>query len=424
MSGREEENSAPEQPPPPRSVGVVLHKVRRRGLGWAVKRGGLFLYQLPHRVLHPRISPRLNSVRHMWKLLGWVFPRLYVSARGRTGAAKRVLAIWDFRSQPYSIGDLILLQEVTLALCQEHQVSSADICFLAEPDEPSRPSFSALNVNAGNFKEFVASLVPVILAGEHIADFHLFDSHLALEKYVADNADKYHIWPAGLTYLNRTDLNYLSFAYLTDFYEKHGHVPSLTFRPALVDWARSFLARHVMPNIPIIVQLRNAGQYNPFRNSNVDAWVEFFQYCEDRFPVRFVVIGSKAEVDARLRSLSNVVIAKDFDTSVDQDLALIQCAAAFMGASSGPSTVAFWGSRPYSLVNAWVDDLLARIIVKHSWGVSFAFANEYQRLVTSRETPELLIAEFSRLFSVIDATEWQVFAPATAPSGDVPLRLR
>jgi hypothetical protein len=414
MTESEDKNSIQEHES--RSVGVVFLKVRKRGLSWALKRLG--------QLLRLQVLRSLNSIRHTRKLLGWLLPSLYVSPRRRAKAGKRVLAIWDFRSQPYSIGDLILLQEISLALCHQHQVSSADICFLAEPQEPSRPSFSALNVNSSNYKEFVASLIPVILAGDHVAEFHLFDSHLNLEKYVTDNADKYHVWPAGLTYMTRKDLNHLSFAFLNEFYGRYGYVPSLTFRPELIDWARSFLTRHVMPNIPFVVQLRNAGRYNTFRNSNMDAWVEFFQYCEGQFPVRFIVVCSKSEVDKRLRGLSNVVIAKDLDTTIDQDLALIQCSAAYMGMSSGPSTVAFWGDKPYSILNAGVDDLLAKLTVKHSWGVSFVFANEHQRLVIGVETLESLISEFSRLFSVVDVEEWQVVTPVSAPLDNVPLRLR
>ena len=404
----------------PRSLQVIFRKTRERGLSWAMTRGWEIAYGRASRVLQD-----VNSiVRRTIGFWVWLFPGLLFLLRQAPPSEKRILAIWDFRSQPYSIGDLLILQEISLALCHRYGVSSVDVCLLAEPHEPSRPSFSALNVNSNNYMEFIVSLIPVILAGRHIAELHFFDSHVKLERYIADNTYRYHIWPSGLKYATRKDLNHLSFVFLTEFYKKYQFLPSLAFRPALIDWAKSFLGRHAVPNVPIVVQLRNAGEYNPFRNSKMDSWIELFRYCEERFPVRFIIICAKAEVDERLRYLSNVIVAKDFDTTIDQDLALIQCAAAYMGMSSGPSTVASFGSKPYSIINAYFDDLPANVVTKYSWGGSFAFANEHQRLLRGAETPELLKDEFFRLFSAIDVMSWQLLSPISAPSDNVPLRLR
>lgn len=373
------------------------------------------------------VNRLLEPVWRTVVFLAWVFPVLHLVLRLPSpipAPKKRILAIWDFRSQPYSIGDLVLLHEVALVLCHQHDVGLVDICLLAEPNNPARPSFTNLNVNSKNYLDMILSLVPVVLAGQHIGELHYFDSHRNLEKYIADNVHKYYVWPSAITYACERDLNQLSMEFITDFYKKYHFIPSLSFRPALVDWAKSFLRQHVVPNTPIVVHLRNAGQGYDSRNSRMDAWLEFFQYCQDRFPAHFVVICAKREVDERLRSLSNVVIAKDFDTTVDQDLALIQCAPAYMGMSSGPSIVAILGQKPYSILNAYLGGY-SKILVKHSWGVSFVFANEHQRWMIGPETTQLLADEFSRLFSVIDVPSWQQSLAASIDLlDDVPLRLK
>ncbi|HEX8136026.1 MAG TPA: hypothetical protein VF544_00405 [Pyrinomonadaceae bacterium] len=359
--------------------------------------------------------------------MSWVFPESRFLLRPVPSDRKRVLAIWDFRSQPYSIGDLLLLQESALILCHQHGVDKIDVCLLAEPDEPSRPSFKDLNVNSSNYMGFIVSLLPVLLAESHIGELHLFDSHAALENYIGNNAHRYYIWPTADIYLNRKDLGFLALLFLAEFYEKHGYVPPLTFRPALVDKASSFIAQHVSPAVPFVVQLRNVDTYNTFRNSVIESWLELFRYCENRFPVRFIVICSKAEVDDRLRHFGNVIIAKDFDTTVDLDLALIQSAAAYMGMSSGPSTVAFLGNKPYSMLNTWVEPgWFDKVVIKQPWGFSFIFSHEHQRCIAGHETPEVLIDEFSRLFSAIDISAWQSFASqaASVDLGEAPLRLR
>ncbi len=109
-------------------------------------------------------------------------------------------------------------------------------------------------------------------------------------------------------------------------------------------------------------------------------------------------------MDDRLRTLPNVVIAKDHDTTLDQDLALIYCAPAFMGAPSGPSTVAYFRDKPYSILNSHLGGLLP-CLEKHSWGYSWNFAKKNQRLVTSEiETKQLLIDEFKILYDAMSTS--------------------
>lgn len=375
--------------------------------------------------LSARTNGFARSVRQTIGKLAWAFPRAGLVRRSGSGYEKRVLAVWDFGSQPYSIGDLLLLQESALALAHEHGISLIDVCLLAEPHDPSRQSFKDLNVNSGSYMGFILSLLPVILAGSHVGELHLFDSRREMETYVGNNAHRYYIWPPGDIYIHKKDLGYLSLLFLAEFYEKHGFVPPLTFRPALVNWAHAFIVRHVSPAVPIVVQLRSAGTYNPFRNSVIESWLELFRYCENRFPVRFIVICAKVEVDERLRHFDNVIVAKDFDTTIDQDLALIQCAAAYMGMSSGPSTVAFLGNKPYSMLNTWIErSWFDKVVRKQPWGFSFIFAQENQRCLQGSETPEVLLEEFSRLYSAIDPASWESFAEQGTNLEEEHLRLR
>lgn len=374
--------------------------------------------------IRTRIKAFVKTLQLSINLLSWLYCKPCFTSNARHSSQKRILTIWDFRSQPYSIGDLLILQEVALILCHQHNVNLVDVCILAERFQPARPSFVSLNVNSHNYKELIISLFPVILTGQHIGAIYFFDSHCYLEKYVVDNIHRYCVWPTGYLYATMEDLNLLSLTFICEFYKKYNFIPYLSFRTELVNWAKLFIKQHISPMIPIVIQLRNAKGYNPSRNSNIDAWLEFFQYCENRFPVTFIIICAKSEVEEQLRSLSNILIAKDFDTTIDQDLALIYCAAAYMGMSSGPSTVAVFTSKPYSIFKAHLDSYPNDLRVKHQWGENFVFSNEHQRWISGIETSPILIDEFSRLLSIIDVPFWQTFDFIEKQPEEVKLGLR
>jgi hypothetical protein len=173
----------------------------------------------------------------------------------------------------------------------------------------------------------------------------------------------------------------------------------------MVDWARSFMVEKVRPRLPVVVHIRNdrVSSWDSIleHNAQLDCWLEFFSFCEGKYNVKFVVICGKDEVDPRFRGLPNVIIAKDSCTTVEQELALIQVSLMFMGGRSGISQMATFNDIPYIILNYSPG---AETICT---GSGFAFATPLQRLIWERETTELLIAEFTKLFSRIDTDKWE-----------------
>ena len=138
----------------------------------------------------------------------------------------------------------------------------------------------------------------------------------------------------------------------------------------------------------------------------MDAWLAFFRHCCGRYPVVFVVIGTASEIDPRLRELGNVVVAKDFHTGLDQDLALIQTSAIHMGASSGPGFMAFFRRRPFLLVrHTLAAEAYRGLVVDGAWA-RFAWSTPYQRFYAGEETLDLLAGEFQRMWETVDAASW------------------
>jgi hypothetical protein len=137
------------------------------------------------------------------------------------------------------------------------------------------------------------------------------------------------------------------------------------------------------------------------RNSNIESWIEFFNYCREKFPVKFIVICAINEVDPRLRSLPNVVITKDYGTTAEQDLALIDSSAMYLATNSGMCLMAIFNKVPYSVVNWPLDDLLnltRPTVVPNDTGFRYTWATPHQRLTSEPDTLPLLIREFEYLY--------------------------
>jgi hypothetical protein len=319
---------------------------------------------------------------------------------------RRLLAIYDLRSQPFSIGDILMIQAASLIVREQKQLNFVDFALLYDPAEPTSadPSFSP--INSDNILYHLASVLPVAQVNPFHGSLFVFNSPLQLNRFIADNADRYHIWPSAWRFsLKSYHFHHVFNDLVHNHFRQHGSLPRLTSRPFLADWARSFFREHADPQVPVTVQIRRNQSICVARNLNLECWLDFFRHCEENYPAKFVVICARSEVDERLRDCRNVVIAKDHGTTIEQDLALIQTAAIHMGASSGPGMVAIFNTKPYLFVNCdtnkvGLDDLLA---VDGMW--QFSFATPYQRFAEPPETLDLLTTQFARMWSALDPGE-------------------
>lgn len=312
----------------------------------------------------------------------------------------RLLLIYDFSSQPFSVGDILIFQEASLVLRELHDLGTVDIALVYDPTRPvvSDPAFE--HVRPESFLFHLSSILPAAQVNPYLGTLLLFDSPSKLEKYVADNIDSYYVWPSFADYASHKYLYYHCFNKLfVDCFTRKGVLPSLCSRPAVNSWAREFLEKHAHRKIPVSVQLRR-NPSNPARNSDYGSWIDFFRYCANHYPVQFIVICSPGEIDPVLRQLGNVVVAKDSHTSLEQDLALIEASSMHMGASSGPGTIAIFNSKPYCMFGFDANALLSKVLITEEHRVRFFFAKKEQYWVRQAETYELLVREFKFLWAI------------------------
>lgn len=357
------------------------------------------------RIMVSRLGQRVESI---FRLIRWNARSL--AAEGRKPANRRLLMLYDFATQPLSIGDILMFQVASLILRQRYGIDRVDLALVYEPASPVVPDPAYSAIGSDNFMWHLSAVLPAAQVNPHLGSLLLFDSHANLERFILRHLDEYEVWPSLARYASReyvyySILNKLVFEYFQEF----GSVPHLRSRSPARNWARSFLARHAAGRVPVTVQLRR-NPANPARDSDYECWRSFFRRVDGRYPAMFVLICGADEVDPGFRNLPNVLLAKDHGTNVEQDLALIEEAAVHMGASSGPGMIALFNDKPYCFFNTDLKPQNYRVVVDEGSAIRFSFAGPMQKFVKRREDVDLVLAEFERMWAVLPPS-----APNAAP---------
>ena len=348
-----------------------------------------------------------KSALLMRGLFSWFFLAPVQALLPAGASSKRLLIIYDLSAQPFSIGDIITFQEASLVLLEELGCAAVDFALVYNPANPALPDPALATITEENCLFHLASILPVAQVNQKLGSLLLFNSHDHLERYVADNTDRYRVWPTAGRYLTREYMFYRIFNELfLEFYKKNGRLPHLRSRAGMLDWCADFFRQQVFPSIPVALNLRRNIK-NPERNSDYDAWLAFFNRCNGRYPAKFIVIGSESEIDDRFRGCPNVLIAKDFRTHLEQDLALLDGAAIHMGAPSGPATMALYSDKPYLWFNVPMKTLLEIGFVLDGDFAQIFFATPFQRITTAAETLEVMETEFAKMWSSLDLGHWE-----------------
>ena len=361
---------------------------------------------VPARFLRPILRPVKRSVG----FLLWLLPSFYNLLLKNHGDARRLLVIYDFSSQPFSIGDILIIQEAALVLRDNEGIDLVDFALVYDPQHPTA-SAAHKSITENNYIYHLSSVLPTAQVNQHLGSYFVFNSHQHLQRFIADNTDLYYVWPSAWQFATREYLYYDVFNNIIyNYYQKNKTIPHLSCHPLFIEWARGFFRQHVFPDVPVSVHIRNNNIFGQNRNAKIKEWITFFQYCEGRYPVKFVIVCALSEIDDRLRQHRNVLIAKDFHTGLEQDLSLIQTSIFHMGASSGVEIMAVFNSKPFLSTNSDFVPHLYRDMIHEEGFLRFYFSGPLQRFALGLETTELLITEFARMWDAVDVADWKLWA--------------
>jgi hypothetical protein len=324
---------------------------------------------------------------------------------------ERILIVYDFSVQPFSIGDFLLLQEVGQVLCLEKNAKYTDLAIILDRDNPksSDPAFNS--IDSGNYLFNFSVIFPLIQFNKFIGSVFVLNSSMELIKFLKKNENYLTVWPSQKDILlTKKYLHYIAFdEVIYHHYLDHEALPSLEPKGYLRDWACNFLHQFCRDKVVVTVNFRNNKAFHTERNLNIEIWRQFFNGFIEREEVIFLLVCARDEIDENLRDCSNIIFTKDYNTAVDQDLALISAAHIHMGASSGPATLAwFSNNKPYFIVRLTMkpDDFETPCLLNLGEGFyRFIFASKLQTFFSGEETLDLLTIKLEEMLCAIDASQ-------------------
>lgn len=317
---------------------------------------------------------------------------------------KRLLLTYDMESQPFNVGDILILQAAALVQCERASLEKVDMVVVFNSQKPVVPDPAFSHITSENFLAHLPSVLPAAQVNPRLGSLMVFDSHAQFEKYVADNNDRYVMWPPLDLYAKKQYLFYHCLdKVFWPFHQEFGWLPALKSRPVMAEWAKSFIATHAEGCIPVSLQLRNNPK-TPLRNTDNPSWRQFLEYASTAYKAKFFVICSPHEVDATMRALPNVVVVKDYYTALEQDLALIEACAMHLGPASGPCTMPWFNSKPYCIFSADADAQRQACLIEEEQGrFRYAFSAPHQLWIRAKENYEMIRNEFESLWQVVTA---------------------
>jgi len=329
--------------------------------------------------------------RGWYRKIRWLLTDNWIAENSVQG--KSVLLIYDFMTQPFSIGDMITAQAASLAIARGNGCSAVDLAMVYRVDKPAIDAPDYRHIVAGEFYRHLEPMLSLLQINPLLRSVFIFDSRERLEQHITENGGRYVTWPSVSLYASGEYLFYHCMNDIfVDHFKKYGKPPYIESNQPNKIWARSFLED--MANgarIRISLQIR-ANPYNIERNSVMSAWEALFQRIEQlKLSVIFFVVCGISEIPKGWSVYKNVVLVKLKHTSLVQDLAIICSCDCHMGASSGPGMVAILGSKPYRLYSYDGDERRLRCLVNEGGRQRFSFSEANQYLVRRHEDADVLL---------------------------------
>ncbi len=319
---------------------------------------------------------------------------------------KVILGVWDYKVIPWSVGDFLVFIETLSVLKLKHEADKVDVCVICDCEKPAG-NRGYTNINPTNFRYYLFNLLPIINTSPYLGSVFQFDSRSEFYCFLKQNINRYQIYPPISAQLKES-FNFYGGATLReirDFYNERGFIPYLAINDYHLGWAYNLYRTQAKGLLPVVVCLRNRPD-SPHRNADKDVWLSFFDLCKSTFPeVVFVIIGMREEIFKEFRDRSNVIVAKDYGSTLVDDFALIRTSLLFMSVNTGGSTIANFSDVPYLIFGMsleWREQMGLK--PDSSW----EFATQDQKIFYSSFiiTPHSLLKEFSNLYCVLDIQNW------------------
>lgn len=208
--------------------------------------------------------------------------------------------IYDLRTQPWSLGDVLHAQAAKLCECESY-----DVVFLH--DENVRPeNFKHIPPNYGRFIDWPMGAARAIKSADSVE----------VRPVTSEPVEDYQFYRFMAKVMASP------------------RFPTLETGDGVRQWAERFHAEHGTIGT---VHIRKHPNIPHQRDANVEAWREFLESVKERL----VILGDVPIDGPHICSTH----------TTEQQLALIETARFHMGSSSGPTAMAMHGTHPYRVFN-------------------------------------------------------------------------
>ena len=312
----------------------------------------------------------------------------------------KLLFIYDFTTQPISLGDFILANATSIAYSNIKKLNYVDILLIFDSEGKDKlDDFKYLDDK--KIKDFVFSLFPIVRFNKKMSSIFIINNKISAESFISKAEKNYkEFYPSlfkyrGGSYYYWDSLNKI----LPKHYRKFGSL-IIECTPWLSEWTENFFNNKAKNSRVVTVNFRVNNSFGINRNSNLNEWDTFFRYANDKYPhFKFVIISSQNEIQKSWLNLDNVIVAKMFNTTIEQDLALILNSEFHMGTASGPFTIALFGKNPYIMFNIekQIIETYNTQILKEKNYFKYSFALEGQLMTDKKDTFNQILKEFERI---------------------------
>lgn len=272
---------------------------------------------------------------------------------------KRLIAVWDFASRPYSLGDILnFCIEVSMQVKKLNK-QGADIYVVADPVIPAAGSQRGYIVRE-NYHQYLLDILDAFFFCPDQQSIHIVSNRAELDTLLI-TATQHQVltYPRFDVYaeeLNgRKSQHYSNFALINHFKDEFGYFPKLKAPAGITVLSNNLMFGFKPDTVFVAVHLRQRRNESGTlaggkvgRDAHFDHWIAFFEHTFAHYPnVIFVVCGRPAEFSRKLYQQPNILILKSYGMNLQHEIAMILEADLFMGSNSGPATVAIFSDTPY-----------------------------------------------------------------------------
>ena len=362
------------------------------------------LFLAKRRLLWNRIAWYFNPVFY-WRLLRLLF---------RRNSGRRFLGIWHYGNSPWSIGDPLTFIATISALAVENGCKEIDIAVIYDKKNPigKRTTYHGDPIDSTNCKDYIFDHLSLFSTSPFPGTVYQFSTDEEFRYFLKKNLHRYDLYPGLGAYLcgqyDYHDFAACDIRILESHYRKHGNIPELSIGDREINWAYWFYRQYCPGKIPIALTLRNIPG-DTIRNADYSVWLPFLDECYRKYPeIIFSFVGVREEAIPefyQLPNMMNLIVTKDYGTTLREDMALIRTSLFHMGTMSGINAISIFSEHPYLLFQMPNFDRYG-----HKPGENWAFANYYQKTFTTEQemSPLFLLHQFEEMYAKLDVRVWQL----------------